>query len=79
VDIALEGTSTQGPKPTLSNLQSVFDKVAEIHLKQAKETAKNSTYRGRGRNYPQRGPRGGRGGRHPPINSSLPDKNKSSS
>ena len=79
MDIALEGTSTQGPIQTLSNLQSVFDKVAEIHLKQAKETAKNSAYRGRGRSNPHRGSRGGRGGRNPPINSSLPDKNKSSS
>ena len=58
VDIALEGATNQGPRPTVPEFQSVFDKLTELKLKQAKESAKQSNSRGRGGN-----PRGKRGGR----------------
>ena len=43
VDIALEGTVAGAPKPTLPQLQSVFEKIAELKLKEEKEKFKASS------------------------------------
>jgi hypothetical protein len=43
VDIALEGTISGAPKPTLPQLQSVFEKLAELKLKEEKEKFKASS------------------------------------
>jgi hypothetical protein len=40
VDIALEGATNSGPRPTIPELQGVFDKLTELKLKQAKEAIK---------------------------------------
>ena len=54
IDIALEGVANHGPKPTIPELNTVFDKLAELQLKRAKEQVKaaassSSRARGRGR------------------------------
>jgi hypothetical protein len=40
IDIALEGSNTVGPKPTIPELALVFDKLQDLSLKTAKEKAK---------------------------------------
>lgn len=66
IDIALEGASNQGPRPSVPELQSVFDKLTDLRIKQAKETAKatsSGSNRGRG-NRSRGGGRTGSGARH---------------
>lgn len=53
IDIALEGSSSSGPRPTIPELEGVFDKLTELKLKLAKEKAKQAS--GRGRNNSSRG------------------------
>lgn len=68
VDIALEGSSSGVPKPTIPALASVFDKITELKLKEEKERLKaNASGSGRGGSRGGRGRRGGgRGGNKPP-------------
>jgi hypothetical protein len=40
VDIALEGTVSGVPKPNISALESVFDKLSDLKVKEAKEQIK---------------------------------------
>lgn len=40
MDIALEGAVGGAPKPTVSALAGIFDKVAELQLKAEKEKLK---------------------------------------
>jgi hypothetical protein len=55
IDIALEGSVSGAPKPTIPALTSVFDKIAELQVKEEKERIKAQAssskrgYRGRGR------------------------------
>ncbi len=50
MDIALEGATNSGPRPSIPELQGVYDKLQDLRLKQAKEAAKtNSVSRGCGR------------------------------
>ena len=54
VDIALEGTVSGIPKPNISALESVFDKLSDLKVKEAKEQIKaqasgSNSRRGRGR------------------------------
>lgn len=60
VDVALEGSSSGVPKPTIPALSSVFDKLTELKLKEEKERLKANTS-GSGRGGSRRG--GGRRGR----------------
>jgi hypothetical protein len=40
IDIAIEGTVSGAPKPTIAALQSVFEKIAELKVKEEKERYK---------------------------------------
>lgn len=37
VEIALEGATNSGPRPTIPDLQGVYDKLTDLRIKQAKE------------------------------------------
>lgn len=40
LDIAVEGTIAGAPKPTIGALQSVFDKIVDLKVKEEKERYK---------------------------------------
>lgn len=40
MDLALEGTASGVPKPSIPALQGVFEKLAELKLKEEKEKLK---------------------------------------
>lgn len=54
IDIALEGTVSGIPKPNVTALESVFEKLSDLKVKEAKEQLKaqasgSNSRRGRGR------------------------------
>lgn len=76
IDIALEGTSNAGPRPTVPELASVFDRLQEVRLKQARAAAKQAVQPPKSR--ATRAPRGRSRGQSTSANQSAPAQASSS-